>query len=209
VGCRGLCSGSGFWRRAQSAIAALNGSFRSRANPPDGLAHPSRNQPPYPTSQPFLRSAQAAIALRSGEESGGNRAELWPQSEKSGAFGGGAPRFCGGFFPDCALAKPSRPVTDVTGSSRLLRYLVRGRTSLEAKRHTRRDHGPRTHHRRAGSNGVACRNRHAHIDRGVHRGRPSLSVVTANVCGRRSRGFRDRLAEPGEPLNDYSSRTGG
>jgi hypothetical protein len=92
-----------------------------------------------------------------------------------------------GFFPDCALAKPSRPVTDVTGSSRLLGYLVRGRTSLEAKRHTRRDHGPRTHHRRAGSNGVACRNRHAHIDRGVHRGRPSLSAVTTNVCGRRSR----------------------
>jgi len=54
-------------------------------------------------------------------------------------------RFCGGFFPDCALAKPSRPVTDVTGSSRLLGYLVRGRTPLEAKRHTRRDHGPRTH----------------------------------------------------------------
>jgi hypothetical protein len=43
--------------------------------------------------------------------------------------------------------------------------------------------------RRAGSNGVACRNRDAHIDRGVHRGRPSLSAVTTNVCGRRSRGF--------------------
>jgi hypothetical protein len=151
----------GFWRRAQSAIAALNGSFIT--------SQPARNQPPYPTSQPFLRSAQATTALRNVGESGGNRAELWPQSEKSGAVRRWRAPILWGFFPDCALAKPSRPVTDVTGSSRLLRYLVRGRTSLEAKRHTRRDHGPRTHHRRAGSNGVACRNRHAHIDRGVHR----------------------------------------
>jgi hypothetical protein len=181
-----LCSASGFWRRAQSAIAALNGSFRSRANP---LAHPSRNQPPYPTASPSSVPRRQPPpcgmwerAVEIGPSCGRNQRNRAP-------FGGGAPRFCGVFFPDCALAKPSRPVTDVTGSSRLLRYLVRGRTSLDAKRHTRTDHGPRTHHRRAGSNGVACRNRHAHIDRGVHRGRPSLSAVTANVCGRRSRGF--------------------
>jgi hypothetical protein len=30
---------------------------------------------------------------------------------------------------------------------------------------------------------VACRNRHAHIDRGVHRERPGLSAVTAMCAG--------------------------
>jgi hypothetical protein len=154
------------------------------------LTHVSAVKRLYPLAS--LSSVRhRTTALRNVGESGGNRAELWPQSEKSGA---GRRRRApdsvwGFFFPDLRAGKPSRPVTDVTGSSRLLRYLVRGRTSLEAKRHARRGHGPRTHHRRAGSNGVACRNRHAHIDRGVHRGRPSLSAVTANVCGRRSRGF--------------------
>jgi hypothetical protein len=162
-----------------SLAPAVRPAHRSRSRP--------RARPPIPCQPALPPFRRPNTGLQNVGESGGNRAELWPQSEKSGAFGGGAPRFCGGFFPDCALAKPSRPVTDVTGSSRLLGYLVRGRTSLEAKRHTRRDHGPRTHHRRAGSNGVACRNRHAHIDRGVHRGRPSLSAVTTNVCGRRSR----------------------
>jgi len=38
--------------------------------------------PPASLSSP---SAQATIALRSGEESGGNWAELWPQSERSDA----------------------------------------------------------------------------------------------------------------------------
>jgi hypothetical protein len=56
-----------------------------------------------PASRP---SAQATIALRSGEEGGGNWAELWPQSEKIGRRSEAArpDSVWGFFFPDCALA---------------------------------------------------------------------------------------------------------
>jgi hypothetical protein len=44
-----------------------------------------------------------------------------------------APILWGFFFPDCGLAKRSRPVTYVTGSSPLFEILCKGECLLDAK----------------------------------------------------------------------------
>jgi hypothetical protein len=96
------------------------------------LTHASAVKRLYPLAS-LSSVPHRTTALRNVGESGGNRAELWPTIRERRSSEAARLDSVGFFFPDRALAKPLRPVTYVTGSSRLFGIFCARVNIFEAK----------------------------------------------------------------------------